>query len=459
MNNIIINRPISVFFCLIFGMAAMANCGKLKHASPEKCGFDATLEIAIDSIAADGIRNKAFPGCQVVVVKDGKIAIDKAYGRIDYLPDSRKVDRSTLYDIASMTKAVATVPGLMLAFDDGLFCIDDTVSNYLPQLRGTDKECLTVRELLYHESGLPPTVNTYALMVDSASFTGRLLQYKYAEPYIIKVDKNVYANKNARLSTDLFRKFPSREYDIEVARGIFGGDRMVARIKNAIYNSPVKEKKYVYSCLNFCILKDMEEALTGISHERLLNDRVFKAIGMKHTCFRPSDNKMDMNNIAPTENDSFLRKQHLRGFVHDEIAAYLGGISGNAGLFSTAEDVAKFCQILLNGGTYGDEIIFDSETVETFTSEVSPKSGRGLGFDRAARNRTMQGIGLPETVYGHTGFTGTCFWIDPENDIIVVFLSNRINPSRDNAAWQKSDPRNAVLKAVYDSLRHRQPTS
>lgn len=424
---------------------------RLGYLSPGTVGFSDKLITEIDSIVSLNIKKRSFPGCQIVVAKNGYVVVDKAYGTLDYSAGSKAVDRSTLYDIASMTKATATIAGLMKAYDKGLFDLDQPASKYLPRLRNTDKSNLTVRDFLYHTTGIPATVNTYSLMVDSSSFSGKLIQYKSVSPYTVKLDKGVYGHSGAKLRSDLFKTTKSKGFEIEIAKGIFGGEKMVERMRNAIYDRKLGEKKYKYSCLNFCILMDMEEALTGVPHEKWVNS-IFSSIGASLTMFRPSDKSVNKFNIAPTENDRFMRKQHLKGYVHDEMAAYLGGVSGNAGLFSTAGNIAKLCQMWLNGGTYGDVDVLSSSTVRLFTTDKNKAIDRGLGFDYASRIKSMESIGMPESTFGHTGFTGTCFWIDPENEIIVVILTNRVNPSRDNPSFTNLNPRNSILKAVYDSL-------
>lgn len=406
----------------------------------------------IDSIAEAAIRAKAFPGCQIVVIKDGQVVYDEAFGTLDYSSGSQSVSRSTLYDIASMTKATATLSGLMKAYDDGLFRLDRPASEYLPSLVGTDKETQTVRDYLYHVTGLPAVVNTYSLMADEDSYSGKLLQYSNRDPYTIKVDKGVYGHKDAHLRSDLFSDHRSREFNVEIAPGLFGGDEMKKVMSEAIYSSSVGQRKYLYSCLNFCILKDMEETVTGKDHDRWVSEKVFGPIGANRTMFRPSDKNVDKSNIAPTEQDNFMRKALLQGFVHDEMASYLGGVSGNAGLFSTAGDIAKLCQTWLNGGSYGGKQIFKESTVRLFTTETLKSASRGLGFDKPYRVKSFAAVGMPQESYGHTGFTGTCFWVDPVNQLAVIILTNRVNPSRDNAAFDRLNPRQAILKAVYSSL-------
>lgn len=423
---------------------------RLGYASFADESFSPDLGKSIDSIVALNISKGSFPGCQVLVARNGFIVYDKAFGKTESGKAGKTVTRNTLFDVASMTKATATLAGLMKAYDQSLFALDQPVSRYLPRLRGTDKADITVRQMLYHESGLPATVNTFALMVDSSSFTGKLMKYKYGAPYTVKVDKNVWGHRNARLRPDLFRSTRSRQFPVEVAKNLYGSQEMVNRMIDAIYAVKPGPKKYLYSCLNFCILKDMEEQLTGVGHEKWLADNIFGPIGVSNSMFCPASK--GFTNVAATERDAFMRRQTLRGYVHDEKAAYSGGVQGNAGLFANAGDIAKLCQTWLNGGVYGDARIFSESTVRLFTTDKSRTSERGLGFDRAARIKSMDEIGMPSTVIGHNGFTGTCFWIDPTSQIIVVILTNRVNPTRDNPVFDKLNPRKAILKAVYEAL-------
>lgn len=410
------------------------------------------MSLEIDSIVKESINAKAFPGCQVVVVLDGTVVFDEAFGTLKYKAGSRKTLRSTLYDVASVTKATATIGGLMCAYDDGLFKTDGKVSDYLPRLRGTDKEELKVSELLYHTSGLVPSVDTNKLTFDSTSYNGKLVSNKKKYPYTIKIDKVLWGSVLAKINKELFSTHRTEKHYFEISTGLFGSDSLKNKLADIIYSKKVGEKVYRYSCLNFCVLKDMEEALTGVPHDRFVDERVFGPIGANRSMFRPSDHDVDMENIAPTENDLFVRMSVVQGYVNDYVAAFLGGVSGNAGLFSTAGDIAKLCQTWLNGGRYGGKQIFKESTVRKFTTETLKWAKRGLGFDKPYRLKSLRDIGMSEASYGHTGFTGTCFWVDPENRITVVILSNSIYPSRDNSEFARLDPRRAILKAVYDSL-------
>ena len=424
---------------------------RLGFATPAAEGFTPGMVASIDSIVRINIAKKSFPGCQVVVVKDGNVVLDKSYGRLTYSQSSPKVTDETLYDVASMTKATATLGGLMAAYDDGLFSVDAAASRYIPELRGTDKSGITVRELLFHQSGLPAVIDKYKLMADPTTYTGKLYGYKYGAPLTVKLDRNFYGNASARLRTDVTSASRSNRFPYEMARGIYSGEGLRKVLMDAIYDKKPGQKRYNYSDLNFVLLMQMEENLTGRAHDNWVKSRVFGPIGAWHAGYRPST-YYDVAHIAPTEKDDFMRRQLLQGYVHDEIAAMSAGVQGNAGLFSNALDIAKLCQTWLNGGTYGNQRIFRPQTVKMFTEGYNSTSKRGMGFDRAARFKSMEELNLPLSTYGHLGFTGTCFWVDPENDLIYVFLCNRVYPSRDNKAFSELSPRTEILRAIYNHL-------
>ena len=424
---------------------------RLGYTAPEGCGFDGLLEQRIDSVAKACLAAGAFPGCQIVVARKGEVVIDCSYGKIER-GGTAPVTDATIYDIASMTKATATVGGLMAAYDEGLFKLDDKVSSFVPGLQGTDKSGLTVRQLLFHESGMPATLNMWKVVIDPGSYTGPLTKSRARAPYTLKIGPGMYAQASARRRTDILSASATKDNDIEAARGVFVGFATRDTIMNRIYNAGLRaSKSYHYSCLNFCLLMEMEENLTGVDHDQWVDTEIFGPLGAWRTCFRPLESFTSAE-IAPTERDEYLRKQTLRGYVHDEIAAFSGGVQGNAGLFSTAGDIAKYAQMLLQGGVYGPERILNEKTVKLFTTTKSRGGRRTLGFDMAAGLKSLDESGAGSATYGHTGFTGTCFWVDPQEEIVFVFLSNRINPSRSNSAFSRCNPRGEMLRAVYESL-------
>lgn len=426
---------------------------RLGYTSPAEAGFDEKMESRLDSLIKIGLTTKAFPGCQLLVAKNGKIAVDKAYGKTDYV-NNRKVTSNTIYDLASVSKAAGMLPGLMAVYDRGLLTLDAPVTEYLPGLRNTDKRSMTIRELLYHESGLPSSINIYALMVDSTSYEGKLFNSRANAVYSVKLGRRTYINGNARLRRDITSSMRSDKFCRQVAKGLFVSQDAKDTILQKIYNTPLRSKTYRYSDLNFCMLMAIEERLTNVAHEQWVKQEVFAPLGARRTLYCPLS-RYKATDIAPTEKDHFLRKQTVHGYVHDETAAMSGGVQGNAGLFSTAADIAKLCQMWLNGGWYGEKRLLSETTVNTFIRDKSPNSRRGLGFDKPDKENPDKSPTAQEasaSTVGHIGFTGTCFWVDPDNELIYIFLCNRINPTRDNSAFSQLDIRPKLFSIVYQSL-------
>lgn len=424
---------------------------RLGYATPVAAGFGIELEKRIDSVASACLAAGAFPGCQVLVARNGDVVLEKNYGKLERGGTAGVTD-NTLYDIASMTKATATAAGIMAAYDEGLFKLNDKVSKYIPGLKGTDKENITVSQLLYHESGMPATLNMNKVMMDESTYSGALTSRRARAPYTVRVAPGVYAHSSAKKRTDILSTTPNEKHDIEMAKGMYVGMDTRDTIMNRIYSAKLRpSKNYLYSCLNFCLLREMEENLTGVDHDQWVETEIFAPIGAYNTCFRPLESH-DAATIAPTEHDGFLRNQTIRGYVHDELAAFSGGVQGNAGLFSTAGDIAKYSQMLLQGGTYGPEQVLTPETIKLFTTSRGNSGRRALAFDLACGLRSLDDSGTAADTYGHTGFTGTCFWIDPHEKIIFIFLSNRVNPSRNNSAFSNANPRGEMLRAVYSTM-------
>ncbi len=444
--------PVNLKGIAPIGTGAEYDKVRLGYSTPEEQDISASMLGRVDSIIAQAIKQKAFPGCQILVAKGGNIVMDKCYGTLDYV-NGKAVTDATLYDIASMSKAISTLSGLMKAYDEEMFALDDKASKHIPGLVGTDKENIKVRELLYHESGMPAVLNMNKLMVDHSTYTPPLTRSRASELYPVKIANGVYAHRDAKIRKDIASGKYSEEMPVEAAKGIYVGDEAYDSIMTAIYNAPLrKNKSYRYSCLNFCLLMEMEENLTGEEHDVWMEREIFVPMGLSRIGYRPSS-WYDVAKIAPTEKDNFLRKQTLQGYVHDEMAAFSGGVQGNAGLFANAKDIAAICQMLLNRGEYAGKRILSEKTVELFTKTKSPTANRGLGFDKLKVTDGVTESGAPVSTYGHTGFTGTCFWVDPENEIIFVFLSNRVHPSRVNQAFSSLKPREAVMSEIYRSLQ------
>lgn len=386
----------------------------------------------------------------MLVAKDGKIIVDKFYGTLDRAKGSAKVDDETIYDLASMSKVCGTLSALMKTYDKGKWKLDDKIEKFIPELKDKPLGKVTMQQLLYHQSGLPAMLNVFKLVLDTATYEGdNPIKYKYAPPFTVKIADNVYGHNGAKLRSDLFSTERSKKYHLPVADGIYASDSARIAVMEAIYDiDPKKGNKYVYSDLNFCLLMQIQENITRKPFDEFVEDEVFEPLNMWHTGYNPSE-YYDMKHIAPTEVDNYLRKQHVKGYVHDETAAFSGGIQGNAGLFSNVNDLVRLFQTWLDGGSYDGKQIFSPETVELFTSTKSRTADRFLGFDTLTSKRSW---GVSSKTYGHTGFTGTCFWIDPDNGLIYIFLSNRVNPSRNNSAFTKINPRYSILQEVYKAL-------
>lgn len=426
---------------------------RLGYATPAAVGLNPDMSARIDSAMYRCIADKAFPGAQVIVGRKGEIVFDKCYGATTGLGE--KVTEQTLYDLASVSKTVGTLPGVMKAYDMGLFELDVPASQHVPGLRVDGKDDLTPRQFLFHETGIKPSLNLFEIMMDSNTYKGSLLSGKRDRNHTVKIYNGLWGNPNAKMRTDIVSRTATEEHPIAIARNVYAGKDTYDTIMGRIYGSEVyDDRKCRYSCLNFSILMDLEQRVTGIPHDRFVADSVWGPIGAYNFTYRPLE-KYPVSQIAATENDVYLRKQHVRGYVHDELCAFSGGVQGNAGVFGTATDVAKLCQTWLNGGTYGDARIYTNATNKLFTTEVSPNSRRGLGFDKPDadpdKSPTTELANL--SVYGHLGFTGTCFWIDPTNDFFVVFLCNRVDPSRNNAAFSKAEIRPTIMRIVYESLK------
>ena len=259
------------------------------------------------------------------------------------------------------------------------------------------------------------------------------------------------------MRTDIVSADSTAATPVAAARGMWVGQAAVDTIMGRIYNIPLrKNNNYNYSCLNFCLLMDLEQRLTGQPHDRFVTDSIWAPLGAYGACYCPTLHH-SLSEIAPTEKDTYLRRQHVRGYVHDETAAMLGGVSGNAGVFASATDLAKLCQMWLNGGIYGDARVLSEPTVKLFTTAKSPTCRRGLGFDKPDTANPDYSPTCDEadpSVFGHLGFTGTVFWVDPAHDLIFIFLCNRVDPTRDNEAFNRSAIRPELFRQVYKSLEN-----
>ena len=425
---------------------------------PGDYGMDASVLSKIDEIALEGISAKAYPGCQILILKDGIPVYDKCFGTFTYT-DTTKVRPEHLYDIASLTKTTATLLAVMKLYDEGKFGLTDKISKYVPALQGSAKARITIEELLLHQSGLPAFWPFYREAINDSSYLGTtFLKNRVDSRHRLQIDKRLYVVDGFKYKDKYVSGVRSEDFSLQVADDMFISPEFSKRMIEMIASEeiPLKNRSYRYSCLNFMLLKEMVEQISGMPLDEYLDKEFYTPMGMQHTLYRPLT-RFKKNQIAPTVQKDYLRnRQILQGYVHDEIAAFMGGVSGNAGLFSNARDVAKVYQMFVDQGQYGGKRYLSLETCRFFMTYKSRISRRGLGFDRPD---SLPGKGpcadeAPLEVIGHTGFTGTCAWADPKNGLVFVFLSNRIYPRPfDHKALMSLNIRPRIQQLMYQALK------
>jgi len=410
---------------------------RLKYTLPEEVGISSgKLNWRIDSLVNSALVMKAFPGCNVLVAVNGKVIFQKAYGfhtyeqRVPSSPDD-------IYDLASVTKVAGALPAIMKLNEEGKYLLDEPFSRYWTDWKRrifhpSNKNDLTVRELLAHQAGLVPYQPFW-----KASMSNKMLSHKWYG-----------ADKSDR-------------YNLEVAPGLYIDSKFKKKVYKSIRKSPVKTRgKYVYSDLSFIIAPEVITKLSGIEFTEFLNRNFYRPLGASTMTYNPS-RKFSADQIVPTEYDTLFRKRLVHGSVHDEASAILGGISGNAGLFASANDLAKIVQMYVQFGTYGGREYLKKSTIEEFNRVQFPQNNnrRGLGFDKPLINnykfdkdKAYPCPGATPESFGHSGFTGTFFWADPTNGLIYVFLSNRVYPTRENNKITELNVRTEILQVLYDEL-------
>lgn len=412
--------------CLHLGMAQH----ELIHALPFKLGFDeAYIDQKVDSIMEMGIKNEAFPGAQVLVTKNDTIIFHKAYGFHTY--DSiHPVALNDLYDLASVTKITGPLPALMKLVDEGKLNLDVPFSIYWkPWRKQKDKKDLTLREILAHQAGL--------------------------EPYIVFLQKVM---RKGKLKSRFVQQSPSKKFKGQVYDTLYINHRFLRKMDRIINRSEVSDqKKYVYSGLTFLIFPRLIEQITGTDYQTYLQDNFYGPLACHTLGYLPST-KHYANAIVPTEVDTLFRKTLVKGWVHDENASLMGGVSGNAGLFGTADDLAKIMLFYQNYGEVDGQQIISEATVKEFTRVQYPENEnyRGLGFDKPLLNNAElpleeaypSPLASPES-FGHSGFTGTFVWADPVKKLTFIFLSNRVYPNRDHRKLYSLDIRQALQDVFY----------
>jgi len=383
----------------------------------------------IDSIVKDAISQHAFPGAVILAAHKGEIIYHKAFGHYEY-ENAPAVSPESIFDLASVTKISATTVAIMKLYDEGKLHLDDKLGELLPWVNGSDKANLKVSDILLHQAGLVPFIPFYKETIDSVTAMPKSTIYssKQSAAYNIRVAENIYLRND-------------------------WNDTMFSRI----LLSPLGRKdRYVYSDNDFIFLGKIVEQLTGLTLDQYVERNFYRPMGLQTTGFKPR-NRFTVDKVVPTENEKHFRRQLTRGDVHDEGASMFGGVAGHAGLFSNSYDLALLYQMLLNGGELNGHRYLRAETIKLFTSYHSKVSRRGYGFDKPEKDNKIRRepypseLASPET-FGHTGFTGTCVWVDPKYDLVYIFLSNRVYPTRENSRLSALSVRGKVQDAIYRAL-------
>lgn len=384
---------------------------------------------AVDSIVNDALAQKVFPGCVVLAVHEGEIIYHKAFGNQKYEP-SPAMSYESIFDLASVTKISATTVSVMKLYEQGKLDLKKKLGDYLPWVKGTNKAGLQLDDILLHQAGLVPFIAFYNETIDKATGLPNPAIYsdKSKPGFTVRVAENIYMRNDWQ-------------------------DTMFNRILKSQLGP---QNKYVYSDNDFIFLGKIVEQITGMTLDQYVARTFYQPMGMTTTGFSPRK-RFAADRMVPTETEKHFRRQTTQGDVHDEGASMFGGVAGHAGLFSDAYDLAMLYQMLLDGGTFNGERYLKKETIDLFTAYHSKYSRRGYGFDKPEKDNAIRkdpypaSLASPQT-FGHTGFTGTCVWVDPKNSLVYVFLSNRVYPTRDNNKLGQQGIRGKIQDAIYRAL-------
>lgn len=378
----------------------------------------AKMSQKIDAIAAEAIREQATPGLVVMAIKDGQVVFEKAYGHHTY-EAKQKTTVKDIFDLASISKIAGTTPVIMHLQEKNAIHLDSTMGSYLWDVRSTNKKDITLKSVLLHEAGFTPFIPFYR-----------------------------------NLKRGDVQHFPSATHQVQLADSAYLRNNYYEEVMwPQMMQSAVKPiGNYVYSDISMYVMKEVAEHVTSVPMDEYVQQILYRPIGMKTAGYNPRT-RFDKSQIVPTEHDTSFRKVLLEGFVHDQGAAMAAGVAGHAGLFASANDLAIYGQLLLNRGEYGGTRYFKANTVDLFTSTQSKTSRRGLGFDRFDPDLKKE---YPSklanaSVYGHTGYTGTCIWIDPKHQLIYIFLSNRVHPQV-STKLLNLNIRSRIQDAIYETI-------
>ena len=421
---------------LRIGMGESINSeGRLSLGSPESVGMKSSVLAKIDAIAQGAVRDHVVPGCEILVARRGKVVYSKNFGAVTYLPGAEKVTDETLYDLASLTKVLATLQSVMVLYDRKQIDLTQKASAYLPELRGTNKQNIIIQDLLWHQSGM---ASYYPTSWDRTRKPGGGLKAEYYNPT------------------------PDSLHTLQVAPTLWAVPALKDSVWKWVVQSAVSRKidesgkpPYVYSDLNFLTLQKIVERVSKQPLDKFVTENVYKPLGLHQLGFTPLQ-RLKNPHCAPTEQDTYYRNQLLVGTVHDQMAAVQGGCSGHAGLFGNAHDIATLLQMNLQKGIYGQQRILNPMTVPYFTQTLSSRSHRALGWDKPNPESTgsvYMAAQASARSFGHTGFTGNVVWVDPDEELVFVFLSNRIYPTAGNNSINTTKLRRRIHEVIYSSVQ------
>ena len=418
--------PLTLTPDLKYGVGTDLKMNRLAHVTPSEVGIDPVKLVGIDALVKSAIQKKVTPGAQVMLIKDGKIFYHKSFGHHEYNKDN-KVTNTDLYDLASLTKITATTLAAMKLYEEGKLPLKSTLNKYMTIKENKKLEKVTLKKLLTHSSGLQSNmpISRFVFLKDT-------------------LDPNC---------NEYFCKTPDYNDNIQIADNFYVDKRWRDTLWQTVLEIIPKRRKrsFHYSDVNFNLLQAVIEKQSGKPLDKYLNQNFYESLGLRYLTYHPRK-KFKTQQLVPTSLDDRWRKQTVHGYVHDESAALLGGVAGNAGQFSNAQDLGILFQMLLNKGSYGGREYLKPETVDLFT-KAQYRTHRGLGFDtRKGRKPPSCSIKASAQTYGHTGFTGTCVWVDPKEELIFIFLSNRITPSPDNKKLFKTKLRSRIHSLVYQAL-------
>ncbi|HEX4886787.1 MAG TPA: glycoside hydrolase family 3 N-terminal domain-containing protein [Luteibaculaceae bacterium] len=425
--------PVSIDNIFVDGAGLSTKASeKIRSAVPEEVGIDSKKLMAIDQIVEEALKAEAFPGCQVMALKNGGIFYQKSFGYQQYKskenPNPTAVSQQTVYDLASLTKVLSTTLAVMHLTQNGKLDLEKTLGQYLPSIPAKHPHAqVRLKDVLLHQAGFPAFIPFYKDYIGNDSLRSKWFSSIQSEEFSVQVTPTLYTKKTLK-------------------DGVF----------ESIWKAPHNPSQgYKYSDISFIYLKEVVEAVSQTSLDSYVDQHFYQPMGLSTIGYKPLS-KHALGKIAPTEYDSDFRKQLVHGTVHDPGAALLGGVSGHAGLFGHSADVAAIMHMLVNQGKYNGVQLLKPEIIELFTSAPNaPVNRRGLGFDKptpsGSNGPTFDGISVAS--FGHSGFTGTFAWADPTTKMVYVFLSNRVYPTADNNKLVKMGVRSKIHEAIYKALK------